>query len=92
MNIAPPNYRSSGAPGINFETLIFEGHVKEDSEETVTFTFDMEKKELQMKPSWNHKVKQLLARSKRVCPHFWSDCDERKLTVSRSDDWRFIKY
>ena len=44
---------------INFETLIFKGHVKEHSEETVNLTLDMEKKELQMKPSWNHKVKRL---------------------------------
>lgn len=79
---------------INSETLIFKGHVKEESEETVSFTLDMEKKELQMKPSWNYKVKKLnlLSRSKRMCPYFWSDCDECKLTVSRSDDWYFVKY
>ena len=75
---------------INSETLILKGHVKKGSEETVNFTLNVEGKELQMEPSWKCKVKlkklNLWSRSIRVCPYFWSDCDECKLTVTRSDD------
>ena len=81
---------------VNSETLILKGHVKKGSEETVNFTLNVEGKELQVKPSWKCKVKlkklNLWSRSMRECPYFWSDCDECKSTVTRSDDWRFVKY
>jgi hypothetical protein len=79
---------------INCSTAIFGVFVKRNSQDTVTFTLDMEEKELQMVPSWNFEIRKLDLKSyRRVFPYFWSDCDECKLTVTAlADDWCFIRY
>ena len=78
---------------INSETSTFSGYVKANCEETITFILDTERKKLTIDPSWSWYVETLdVTRHRRVFPYFWSDCDECKITVTNSDDWRFVQY
>ena len=78
---------------MNSKASTFSGYVKANSQETITFTLDMEEKKLKINPSWSWYIETLDVMShRRVFPYFSSDCEECKLTVTNSDDWHFVQY